>query len=205
VIAVVDCGMGNLHSVRLAFDRLGAEVAVVQQPEELRQAERIVFPGVGAFGECTARLLESGFAAALEEEVLRGGKPLLGICLGMQVLAQRGEEYGVSAGLGWIRGVVRRLGGDGHQVKVPHVGWNDVQWQPDSPLFARLCQPAAFYFVHGYHLMPDDPNVSAATCEHGEVFTAAIQWNNVFAVQFHPEKSQRNGLRLLGNFMAWKP
>jgi glutamine amidotransferase len=205
VIAVVDCGMGNLHSVRLAFDRLGAEVAVVQRPEELREGERIVFPGVGAFGECVRRLRESGFAAALEAEVLRKGKPLLGICLGMQVLAESGEEYGCHAGLGWIRGGVRRLRADGKQVKVPHVGWNDVQWQTDSPLFAQLRRPAAFYFVHGYHLTPDDPSVTAATCEHGQVFTAAIQWNNVFAVQFHPEKSQRDGLRLLSNFLAWKP
>jgi glutamine amidotransferase len=205
VIAVVDCGMGNLHSVRLAFDRLGAEVAVVQPPEELRQAERIVFPGVGAFGECVRRLRESGFTAALEEEVLRKGTPFLGICLGMQVLAETGEENGVHAGLGWVPGVVRRLRGDAPRLKVPHVGWNDVKWRNGSPLFAGLRQPAALYFVHSYHFAPAEADVTAATCEHGEAFAAAIQRRNVFAVQFHPEKSQRNGLRLLRNFLAWKP
>lgn len=205
MIAVVDCGTGNLHSVRLAFDRLGAEVAVVQRPEELRHAERIVFPGVGAFGECMRRLHELGFTAALEEEVVRQGKPYLGVCLGLQVLARTGEENGVHAGLGWIPGVVRRLPSDAPQLKIPHVGWNDVQWRTDSPLFAGLRQPTAFYFVHGYHLTPDDADLTAATCEHGQTFVAAIQRDNVFAVQFHPEKSQRNGLRLLSNFLAWKP
>src|SRR5262249_943382 len=195
----------NLHSVRLAFDRLGAEVAVVQQPEELRQAERIVFPGVGAFGECVRRLRESGFAAALEEEVLRRGKPFLGICLGLQVVAETSEECGVQGGLGWCRGVVRSLRGYEACVRVPHVGWNDVRWRADSTLFAGLRQPAAFYFVHGYYFAPDEPDVTAATCEHGESFTVAVQRENVVAVQFHPEKSQRNGLRLLSNFLAWKP
>ncbi|HMF15125.1 MAG TPA: imidazole glycerol phosphate synthase subunit HisH [Gemmataceae bacterium] len=205
MIAVVDCGMGNLHSVRLAFDRLGAEVAVVQRPEQLRQAERIVFPGVGAFGECVRRLRESGIAEALEEEVRRKGTPYLGICLGMQVLAESGEENGVHEGLGWISGVVRRLRSDAPNLRVPHVGWNDVHWRTDSPLFAGLRKETAFYFVHGYHLAPRDADVAAATCEHGETFTAAIQRDNILAVQFHPEKSQRNGLRLLSNFLAWKP
>ena len=152
MIAVVDCGTGNLHSVRLAFDRLGREVAVVQRPEELEQAKRIVFPGVGAFGECVRRLRESGFAAALDEEVLRKGKPFLGICLGMQVLAQSGEEKGARAGLGWIPGVVRRLQPHAPRLKVPHVGWNEVNWRTDSPLFLGLRKSAAFYFVHSYHL-----------------------------------------------------
>jgi glutamine amidotransferase len=205
MIAVIDCGMGNLYSVRLALDRLGAETAVVRQPDELREAERIILPGVGAFGECMNRLRCSSVAEALSEEVMGHGKPFLGICLGMQVLARESDEQGWHVGLGWLAARVQRLRATGHGIKVPHVGWNDLDLHCESPLFAGLRHPAAFYFVHSYHLMPDNESLTAATCEHGETFTAAVQSQNIFAVQFHPEKSQRNGLRLLENFLAWKP
>jgi glutamine amidotransferase len=205
MIAVIDCGMGNLHSVRLALDRLGVEAAVIRCPEELSNAERIILPGVGAFGECMSRLRSSGVAEALGEQVLQRGKPFFGICLGMQVLARESDEQGRHAGLGWLPARVQRLQTSGHDIKVPHVGWNDVEFHRTAPLFTGLSGPAAFYFVHGYHLTPDDGSVTVATCEHGATFAAAVQWQNVFAVQFHPEKSQRNGLRLLENFLAWKP
>lgn len=205
MIAVIDCGMGNLHSVRAALDRLGAAAMFVRRPEELHAAERIILPGVGAFGECMNRLRGSGLAEALGDKVLRRGKPFLGICLGLQVLARESEEQGRHAGLGWLPAHVQRLQPNGNEIKVPHVGWNDVNLHRESPLFTGLRRPAVFYFVHGYHFTPDDASLTVATCEHGTAFTAAVQWQNVFAVQFHPEKSQRNGLRLLENFLAWKP
>jgi glutamine amidotransferase len=205
MIAIIDCGMGNLHSVCHALDRLGAQVVVACRPEELQDAERIILPGVGAFGDCMTRLRGWAFTDALDHEVLQRAKPFLGICLGLQVLARDSEEHGQHVGLGWLPAQVRRLQPDAHGVKVPHVGWNDVVFRRESPLFAGLRPPSSFYFVHSYHLMLDDEALTVATCQHGATFTAAVQWQNVFAVQFHPEKSQRNGLRLLENFLAWKP
>lgn len=205
MVAVVDYGMGNLRSVRHALEIAGADVGVVTKPEELRAAERIVLPGVGAFGRCMENLRASGLMEALREEVLYGGKPFLGICLGLQVLARQGHEGGIQPGMGWIPGEVERLDVKNLGLKVPHVGWNTVLPLSDSPLFKGLKPEPTFYFVHSYHLVPDDPSLVAATCEYGRPFTAAILMGNVFATQFHPEKSQENGLRLLENFLKWEP
>lgn len=203
MIAVVDYGMGNLHSVRHAFDAIGAEVVVTRDPDELRAAERIVLPGVGAFGECVKNLEAVGVRDVLEELVIDRGTPFLGICLGMQVLATVGEEFGVHDGLGWVPGRVRRFEGPG--LLVPHVGWNEVAPQVESPLFRGLGHAPCFYFVHSYHFVPDDPRVVAATCDYGGTFVAALLYRNLFATQFHPEKSQEAGLRLLENFLEWEP
>lgn len=197
--------MGNLHSVRNALDMVGAEVRVTSYPEDLRTAERIVLPGVGAFGECAKNLKASGIIEALEEEVLQKGKPFYGICVGLQVLASEGQEMGVHAGLGWIPGVVRPFDVKAKGLKVPHVGWNEVIPIHESVLFDSLPRNPTFYFVHSYHFVPDNPELVAAVCEYGERFTAAILRGNVFATQFHPEKSQQNGLRLLENFLKWSP
>ena len=205
MIAVVDYGMGNLHSVRHALAMAGAEVCVTNRPEELREAERIVLPGVGAFGECVKNLCATGVIDVLAEEVLQKGKPLLGICLGLQVLAHEGHEMGIHQGLGWVPGVVKRLEPQANGFKVPHVGWNEIIPTQSTPLFQGLDQTATFYFVHSYHLVPDDPSLIAALCDYGGPFTAAVMHGNLFATQFHPEKSQRNGLRLLENFVRWKP
>ncbi|MCS6800884.1 MAG: imidazole glycerol phosphate synthase subunit HisH [Chloroflexota bacterium] len=203
MIAIVDYGMGNLHSVRHAFELVGAEVRVTRDPEELYAAERIVLPGVGAFGECVKNLEASGLRAVLAELVLERGTPFLGICLGMQVLATLGEEFGRHEGLGWVPGVVRRFAGEG--LRIPHVGWNEIAPQIESPLFRGLGHAPCFYFVHSYHFVPDDPRVVAATCDYGGPFPAAILSRNIFATQFHPEKSQAVGLRLLENFLEWEP
>jgi imidazole glycerol-phosphate synthase subunit HisH len=203
-VAVVDYGAGNLHSVRHALDLVGGDVVVTTHPEELRDAERIVLPGVGAFGECASSLRASGFIESLEEEVRRKGKPFLGICVGMQLLAREGHEMGVHPGLDWMPAVVRRLDSDAMGLKVPHVGWNDIE-AIDSPIFHGFRREATFYFTHSYHLALEDASLEAAACEYGQRFTAAVLKDNIVATQFHPEKSQENGLKLLENFLAWTP
>ncbi|MFN8533058.1 MAG: imidazole glycerol phosphate synthase subunit HisH [Dehalococcoidia bacterium] len=203
MIAVVDYGMGNLHSVRNAFDLIGADVAVTGDPVEILRAERIVLPGVGAFGECVKNLEGAGLRGVLEEAVLGRRTPWLGICLGRQVLATTGEEFGTHQGLGWVPGVVRRF--DEVGLIVPHVGWNEIEPQVESPLFRRLGHAPCFYFVHSYRFVADDRRMVAATCEYGGSFAAAILYRNIFATQFHPEKSQDVGLRLLENFLDWEP
>jgi imidazole glycerol-phosphate synthase subunit HisH len=206
MIAILDYNMGNIHSVRRALATVGADVLVTNRPEDLRRAERIVLPGVGAFRECLDKLNALGVIEVLHEEVMKKGKPMLGICVGMQVLATTGEEGGIHAGLGWIPGTVKRLDVDRtHGLNVPHVGWNEVLVTGDSPLFADIGARATFYFVHTYHLVPTDLRDLAATTEHGERFASAVQTNNIFATQFHPEKSQHDGLTLLSNFLKWKP
>jgi glutamine amidotransferase len=205
VIAVVDYDMGNLHSVQFALDRAGGDVRVIRAPEELREAERIVLPGVGAFGECVRNLHASGLLEALTEEVMHKAKPFLGICLGMQVLASQGHEGGLHSGLNWVPGVVRRFDLAAQELKVPHVGWNEVRPCGSQPMFKGFRKPPAFYFVHSYHLVAEDVRHVAATCDYGGPFTAAVVSGNVFATQFHPEKSQHDGLRLLENFLDWMP
>jgi imidazole glycerol-phosphate synthase subunit HisH len=204
-VAVVDYGVGNLHSVRHALELVGGDVVVTTRPDDLRDAERIVLPGVGAFGECARRLRDSGFVEPLAHEVRGRGKPLLGICVGMQLLAREGHEMGVHAGLDWVGGVVRRLDVDDAGLKVPHVGWNDVEPETDSPLFKGFRRDSTFYFTHSYHLVLDDTSALAASCDYGVRFTAAVLAGNVVATQFHPEKSQETGLKLLENFLAWAP
>lgn len=204
-VAVIDYGAGNLHSVRHALELVGGEVIVTSRPDDLCDAERIVLPGVGAFGECAAGLRAAGFVEPLEEHVRRRGKPLLGICVGMQLLAREGHEMGVHPGLGWMPAVVRRLSSEAHGLKVPHVGWNDIEPIGDSPLFKGFRRGPTFYFTHSYHLALEDPSYEAAACGYGERFTAVVQWDNIVATQFHPEKSQDNGLTLLENFLSWAP
>jgi imidazole glycerol-phosphate synthase subunit HisH len=204
-VAVIDYGMGNLRSVAGALEMIGAEPRVTRRPEDLRSAERIILPGVGAFGECAASLRASGMVEALEEEVLRKGKPFYGICVGLQVLAREGREFGTHRGLGWLPAVVQRFAPGEGGLKVPHVGWNEVEPKCESQLFEGLRRDPTFYFVHSYHLVSDDPRLVAAECDYGGRFTAAILRDNIFATQFHPEKSQQNGLRLLENFMRWTP
>lgn len=204
-VAVLDYGMGNLHSVAGALEMVGAEPRVTRRPEDLRSAERIMLPGVGAFGECAASLRASGMLEALEEEVLHKGKPFYGICVGLQVLAREGREFGVHQGLGWLPAIVQRFDpGHGH-LKVPHVGWNEIIPKHESPLFKGLRRDLNFYFAHSYHLVPCEASFVAAECDYGGMFTAAVLRDNIFATQFHPEKSQQNGLKLLENFLQWKP
>ncbi|WP_375402309.1 imidazole glycerol phosphate synthase subunit HisH [uncultured Sphingomonas sp.] len=199
-LALIDIGSGNLHSVENALRAAGsADVLVTADPDAMRGAERIVLPGVGAFGACAAALCAvNGLVDALEEAVLRDAKPFLGICVGMQLMADAGEEHGTHAGLGWLPGRVRRLEAGTASVKVPHMGWNDVIPVGEHPLLVR----GEAYFLHSYAY---DGAGLLATTDHGGPVSAAIGRDNLLGVQFHPEKSQRYGLELLARFLAWRP
>jgi glutamine amidotransferase len=195
-VALVDYGVGNLHSAAKALDRAGADVRVVPTVAEAAGAAGLVVPGVGAYGACLEGLGTAGGPAAVAEW-LAGGRPLLGICVGMQLLFEASEEGPVSGGVAALPGKVRRLGGG---VKIPHIGWNQVTVRRGSRLFAGLPDDARFYFVHSYAPEPDGEAV-AAVCDHGGRFAAAVESENLFGTQFHPEKSGRAGLALLGNFV----
>ncbi len=202
MIAIVDYGMGNVGSVRNALRYLGAESEITAEPDQLLAATHVILPGVGSFVDGMRNLQERGLVPLLQE-IARGGKtPLLGICLGMQLFADTGEEGGSSAGLGMIKGVTRRF-----QVastyRIPHVGWNDVIPSPKARLFAGIKKPV-YYFVHGYHVVPVDGSVIVGTTKYGETFASSIEQGLVFGVQFHPEKSQHAGLTLLENFLKIK-
>jgi glutamine amidotransferase len=210
---IVDYGSGNLRSAAKALERAapaGVSVEVSADAAALDRASHIVLPGVGAFADCKAGLeARPGMLAALERAVRREGKPFLGICVGMQLMAARGREFGVTPGLDWIAGEVRLLepGADHHgrQLKVPHMGWNELQLSRSHPVFDGLVTGSHFYFVHSYHLAVEDPADLFATCDYGGPVTAAVARANMVGTQFHPEKSQALGLKLLANFLAWKP
>ena len=203
MIAIVDYGAGNLRSVFNAFEAIGQRAQVTSDPADLKHADAIVLPGVGAFNTGMENLEKAGFVDALNEEVKEKGKPYLGICLGMQFLADVGLEHRARRGLGWIKSTVRALEPNDTAFRVPHMGWNDVQIKQESPLFNNLEDRPIFYFLHSYDLAPDksETHVVTATCWHGQVITAAVQKDNIFGVQFHPEKSQGSGLNLLRNFV----
>lgn len=202
-VAIVNYGMGNLGSVRRALEDLGVDTFIAEQPLALFEANRIVLPGVGAFTEGMARLQELGWVAAMQRLVRTERRPLLGICLGMQMLASTGEEGGNTAGLDLIAGRVRRLNELGCSLRIPHVGWNDVAFSEGDPLFAHVPQHSDFYFVHSYAFEATQPeNVSASTT-YGTTFAAAVRHENVFGTQFHPEKSSKVGRQLLRNFLEY--
>jgi imidazole glycerol-phosphate synthase subunit HisH len=210
---IVDYGSGNLRSAAKALERAapaGFRVEVSAEAASLAEASHIVLPGVGAFADCKAGLeARPGMLDALERAVRREGKPFLGICVGMQLMAARGREFGVTPGLNWIAGEVRLLepGADrfGRPLKVPHMGWNELQILKAHPVFAGLVTGSHAYFVHSYHLAVEDPADLLATCDYGGPVTAAVARANMVGTQFHPEKSQALGLRLLANFLAWNP
>jgi glutamine amidotransferase len=204
MIVVVDYGSGNVRSVVNALAAAGADARVSGRVEDLRAAERIVLPGVGAFGDCMKNLLAAGLVAPLEEEVRLKRKPFLGICVGMQLLAREGHENGVHAGLGWLPGVVARFTVEDKGLKVPHVGWNEVVAMRPGVLLRGIKERSTFYFVHSYHFACEDPEAVTAACDYGAPFTAAVERGNVFGTQFHPEKSQENGQRVLQNFLRWR-
>ncbi|MCS7155491.1 MAG: imidazole glycerol phosphate synthase subunit HisH [Bacteroidota bacterium] len=200
MVTVIDYGIGNLHSVAKAFAAVGARVERTADPDRITRAERLVLPGVGAFGRCIQTLRGLGLEEAIQAAV-RAGTPLLGICVGLQLLFERSEEQGDHTGLGLLAGRVVRFP---EGFKVPHIGWNAVQPLGFSPLFVGLPEKPFFYFVHSYYAACPERYV-AAEAEYGVRFPAVVQWENVVAVQFHPEKSQAVGLRLLANFARWRP
>ncbi|MBU5445283.1 imidazole glycerol phosphate synthase subunit HisH [Paenibacillus sp. CECT 9249] len=197
-VAIVDYGMGNLHSVSKAVERLGFEALVTGDPAAILAADAVVLPGVGAFGDAMANLRATGLAPVVREAAANG-KPLLGICLGMQLLFARSEEHGEHAGLGILPGRVVRFAGGTY--KVPHMGWNRLRWhQADNPLLAGL-EEGHVYFVHSYHALPEREDDLLATTEYNGQVTAIVGRGNVYGMQFHPEKSGELGMRLLGNFL----
>jgi len=202
VIAIVDYGMGNLRSVEKALSRTGAAVRVTSDAGQILGADGVVLPGVGAFGACMDNLASRGLVEPVRAAV-RSGRPFLGICLGLQLLFEESEEFGPVRGLGVLPGRVVRFAGralDG--LKIPQMGWNRLRIRRSVPELAGIEEGAYVYFVHSYYVVPTDADLTVASTDYGVTFAAAIAWNNVFACQFHPEKSQSVGLRLLANFAA---
>ncbi|MBJ6801161.1 imidazole glycerol phosphate synthase subunit HisH [Geomonas propionica] len=207
MIAIIDYGMGNLRSVQKGFEKVGCEAIVTSDPKVLLDAERVVLPGVGAFRDCIRNLEEGGFVEPILK-VIKEGKPFLGICLGLQLLFTESEEFGIHKGLDVIPGKVLRfpegMEQAGEELKVPHMGWNQLDIKRPSPLFNGVDNGSNVYFVHSYYVKPNDESVVAATTNYGIDFCAAIWRDNVVAAQFHPEKSQDKGLAMLKNFAAMK-
>ncbi|MFG1360477.1 imidazole glycerol phosphate synthase subunit HisH [Xanthobacter pseudotagetidis] len=214
-VAVVDYNSGNLHSAAKAIERAAREagreqpVLVTSDPDVVRRADHIVLPGVGAFADCRAGLdAVPGMVEAMTEAVKEKGRPFLGICVGLQLLAERGLEHGVTDGLGWIRGEVDRIAPADPALKIPHMGWNTLQVAREHPLLAHVPSGEGglhAYFVHSYHLKPADGLDLVATTDYGGTITAVVAKDNVAGTQFHPEKSQTLGLALLANFLKWHP
>lgn len=207
---IVDYNSGNLRSAEKSFqrmaDELGAgQVIVSADPNVVRSADRVVLPGVGAFADCRRELgAIDGLFGAIEEHV-KSGKPFMGICVGMQMMATRGLEHGTHQGFDWIKGDVELLRPSDKSLKIPHMGWNELSMQSDHPVFNGIETGDHVYFVHSYHLVPKNDDDLLATVDYGGPITAAVAHENIVGTQFHPEKSQSTGLRLIGNFLAWKP
>jgi glutamine amidotransferase len=212
-LAIIDYGSGNLRSAAKAFERaaldggLDMQIEVTADAEAVAQADRVVLPGVGAFADCFQGLTAlPGMRAALEEAAVARTRPFFGICVGMQLMASRGLEHGASPGLDWIPGEVVPLAPSDPALKVPHMGWNALRVaDPPHPVLNGLNAEAHVYFVHSYHMQPEDPACVAARVDYGGPVTAAVARDNLFGTQFHPEKSQATGLRIIGNFLRWRP
>ncbi len=208
--AIIDYGSGNLHSAEKAFQRMsvevdGGKVVVTSDPDVAAKADRIVLPGVGAFADCRAGLMAvDGMFEAIDAAVHGRGRPFLGICVGMQLMATRGLEHGETPGFDWIHGDVVHLEPNDPALKVPHMGWNELS-VGDHPLFEGIASGDHAYFVHSYHLRPRNPEQRLAHVAYGEMVTAAVGRGNIAGTQFHPEKSQETGLRLIANFLKWAP
>lgn len=199
-VCIVDYGSGNVRSVFNIFSSLHPDVRVSSAAGEMDEATHLVLPGVGAFGAAMEKIKHLGLIDSLERNVRERKKPFLGICVGMQVLAVRGHEYGTHDGLGWISGEVRKL--NTHGLSLPHIGWNNCELTGENPLFKGITREMDFYFVHSYHLAPGHPADVCAVCEYGEKFAAAVCKDNIYGVQFHPEKSQKAGRLLAQNFLS---
>ncbi len=210
-VAIIDYGSGNLRSAEKAFQRMsaettGEEIVVSGDAEVVRKADRIVLPGVGAFADCRRGLdAADGMVEVLEERAHKGGVPFLGVCVGMQLMATVGREHRDTDGLGWIAGEVVALSPNDDQLKIPHMGWNELTLGDAHPLFEGIEGGAHAYFVHSYHLRPRNPEHRLAHVAYGELVTAAVGQGNLVGTQFHPEKSQETGLRLIANFLSWTP
>ena len=204
-VVIIDYNMGNVRSVSKAFEMLTDNVLVTNKKGDIEEADYLVLPGVGAFSEGMKNLEDLGLINILEKQVLQKRIPILGICLGMQLMAKTSEEFGEHNGLGWIEASVKKFEfGKDQSLKVPHVGWNNITIKKDSPIFKNVKQDIDFYFVHSFFMECENREDVIATCNYGQDFVAAIQSENIFATQFHPEKSQRAGLKILENFLEYK-
>ena len=214
LVTIIDYGAGNLHSAAKAFERMadglgGITVEVTSDPERVRRADRIMLPGVGAFADCKAGLdAVTGMTDVLTERVITGGVPFLGVCVGMQLLASEGREKTVTPGLGWIPGAVQLIRPTDPALKVPHMGWNTITVTRPHALLDGIATGSDglhAYFVHSYHLVTESPDTLLATTDYGGALTACVGRDNIFGTQFHPEKSQALGLKLIENFLRWTP
>jgi len=201
MIAIIDYGMGNLYSVEKALIKLGADASITSDPQIIATADHVVLPGVGAFGDCMRNLEQSGLVPVIHK-VIADGVPFLGICLGLQLLFDGSEEDPGVAGLGIFSGMVRKIIAPG--LKIPHMGWNSIRIERQSPLFEQLQPNPYVYFVHSYHAVPNDPELITAVTDYGGPVTAAVGRGNVQAVQFHPEKSSSVGMQILKGFKGMK-
>jgi glutamine amidotransferase len=204
-IALVDYGAGNLRSVAKALERSGLDVDVTADPVSVARADGVVLPGVGAFADAVTALRASGLEQAVKDAV-QDGRPYLGLCFGLQLLFEEGDEHGVTKGFGLFGGRVERFPSEtagGERLRVPHIGWNEVRFSGDHPMLARLPERDHFYFVHSYRPVPTDDSIVVGRTDYGGEFAAAIARGSIFAVQFHPEKSQQSGRRLLDAFRTW--
>jgi glutamine amidotransferase len=200
MIAIIDYGMGNLRSVQKGFERMGHEVVVTSDAKTIMDASKVVLPGVGAFPDCMRNLREYGLIDAVHRTI-KSGKPFLGICLGLQLLFTESEEFGISKGLDIIRGrVIRFKGPEFADLKIPHMGWNSISIKRQVPALLDVPDNSQVYFVHSFHVVPEDKSVIATTTSYGIEFVSSIWKDNIFAVQFHPEKSQSLGLSILKRF-----
>ena len=205
-VAIIDHGSGNLRSAAKAFEHAGGDVVVTSRADDVARASRIVLPGVGAFGDCRAGLMAlDGMMDALEAAVTQRAVPFLGICVGMQLMASRGLEGGAQDGLGWIDGTVEAISPEDETLKIPHMGWNELRIHQAHPLLAGLGAQPHMYFVHGYHLAATKNAEVLVTADYGGAITAIVGRGNIVGTQFHPEKSQALGLRLIENFLTWNP
>lgn len=206
MIAIIDYGMGNLRSVQNAVDYCGHDPVVTADPAVIADASRIIVPGVGAFGDAVANLRARGLDGVLDREVRERGKPTLGICVGMQIMATTGLEHGSHDGLGWFDAEVARIDPTAARLKIPHMGWNPVTLTRPHPVFARM-KPShlVFYFVHSFYMRCRQPDAVLGTATYGEAITAIVAQDNIVATQFHPEKSQDSGIELLEGFLRWNP
>ena len=209
--ALIDYESGNLHSAHKAFERMAqaernAQVVTTQDPDVVRRADRIVLPGDGAFPACKAALMKcNGMYDAMSEAIEKRARPFMGICVGMQMMAQKGYEYAATDGFGWIKGEVRKIAPCDSHLKIPHMGWNDLQITEAHPVLAGISSGDHAYFVHSYHMALSDKSTLLAFAEYGAQITAIVGRDTMIGTQFHPEKSQKMGLRLIENFLNWRP
>ncbi|RCK53920.1 imidazole glycerol phosphate synthase [Thalassospira profundimaris] len=214
-VAIIDYGSGNLRSCAKAFERaarensLALDVVVTDNPHHVRDASHIVLPGVGAFADCRAGLdAVEGMVDMLEEQVIKGGKPFMGICVGMQLMAKVGREFTDTEGLGWIDGEVVAIEPDDPSLKIPHMGWNELRLDDtgeNHPVLTGISSSDHAYFVHSFHMRITSPSQRLARVDYGTEITAIVGRDNMIGTQFHPEKSQKTGLTLIGNFLGWRP